>query len=324
MPDVRISDIIEQALALDSKFEVESVGVVSGQNNLQALIDLASTQIGGQVGDTFADIAARDLAAATLKDREFVEVTDASADPEVESGRAWFRFVTGTTFILLFSEESLRLNIAGDIQEQAFTYDSDLSGTPNVYAGTFDPPITSYKEGQMFLLATSARNTGPSTFEADGIGATQIQNQEQEPLSADDIRAGFTNLFVMNDVGDAQLINGPFWNRLFDIKIVELSAGVINLNINFLKQRLFNSEVTHSADFDIEKNSDDEAVLFSYTFEISAGLVIDFEAEDFFGDTQVGWNSGAKQLTLSNIGVYEITYRRRGSNYLLTLSDTYI
>lgn len=108
MPDVKISDIGVQGLALDSIIELEDNLNVSGQNTIEALKDFLATFIGGQVGSTFADVPARDLAAATLKDREFVEVTDASADPEVTSGRAWYRFVTGTTFILIAKEDSFK------------------------------------------------------------------------------------------------------------------------------------------------------------------------------------------------------------------------
>lgn len=111
MADKLISELTDQALAADTFIEVESGVNVSGSATLTALKDFIETFIGGQVGSIFADITARDLAAATLKSQEFVEVTDASADPEINSGRAWYRFVTGTTFILLFSEESLRNNL---------------------------------------------------------------------------------------------------------------------------------------------------------------------------------------------------------------------
>lgn len=206
MPDIKISGIAASlALELTTLFETERTSDgQSSKNDITELINLIDTVIAGQVGSVFADIAARDLAAATLKSQEFVEVTDASADANITSGRAWYRFVTGTTFILLFSEESLRNAMATSIQNGVFNFALD-TGSANAYAIAMTPSVTAYATGQIFFFQAADANTGASTLNVDTLGVKTITRRDGTALQADDITASSINI-VSYDGTNFQLL----------------------------------------------------------------------------------------------------------------------
>ena len=107
MADVRISDLTPAGQALLTQLLEVDDTVNSESISIQQLVDLLNTgQVPG-IQDTYANIAARDLDQANVPDDNIVEVTDASDDVLVNSGRAWYgRNTAGSPdWILLFGED---------------------------------------------------------------------------------------------------------------------------------------------------------------------------------------------------------------------------
>ena len=117
--------------------------------------------------------------------------------------------VTGVTTASLFSDSSvvsvtagtgltkpsgispaivLALNV-GNIQNQSYTYHAD-TGTANTYVVTLTPAVTSLVAGLRLSTLIGHTNTGASTLNVNGLGATVITTTAIAALSAGQIAAG--------------------------------------------------------------------------------------------------------------------------------------
>jgi hypothetical protein len=198
MADVKITDLAA-IVGVNLTDVLETEQPASGKVTVQQLRDFLDLYIAGKIKIVYANIAARDLDAVNLEDLALVEVTDASADPNVTSGAAWYRWNDGGgTFVLVASEESLRDNMAASIQNNVFVYGVD-SGIADAYA-TILTPVPTPAAGFGVILAAVNANTGPSTLNVNALGAVAIVKRDGSALNAGDIPAGSLNWLVFNGV----------------------------------------------------------------------------------------------------------------------------
>lgn len=78
---------------------------------------------------------------------------------------------------------------AGQIQDGALVYDAD-TGVADAYVMTLTPAITAYAEGAEYRFKALNANTGASTLNINGVGATAIRKNGTDVLIAGDIKAG--------------------------------------------------------------------------------------------------------------------------------------
>lgn len=130
--------------------------------------------------------------------------------------------------------------------------------------------------------------------------------------------------------GDWKIIGEKLIEELFDVQDVALNTGVILLDFKKFRQRIFDTSTAHSANFSLEKDNEDNMVLGSYSFETNTTNVIitledgnDGTTEDVMPTDLSSWNDADKELTIAEAGIYELVYRKRGSKYLVTLSDKF-
>lgn len=86
---------------------------------------------------------------------------------------------------LEFSSGKLRI-IPGVLQTNSFTTATD-SGSANTYVMTLAPAVPSYSNGLGVILLPANTNTGASTLNLNGVGATAILNSDGSALSGGEI-----------------------------------------------------------------------------------------------------------------------------------------
>jgi hypothetical protein len=106
-------------------------------------------------------------------------------------------------------ELSVRYLIQRGLPYIAFT-----SGVPNIYAGSFDPPVTRYNHGMTFTIIPHQSNTGSATFNANGLGPVPILKGSGLGLLPNDLLVG----------SPAQI---TYWNGNFYL----IASGVVHSDI---------------------------------------------------------------------------------------------
>lgn len=75
------------------------------------------------------------------------------------------------------------------VQDGAYSYAAD-TGAADAYVMTLVPAITAYATGAEYRFLAANANTGASTLNINGVGATAIRKNGTAALVADDIKAG--------------------------------------------------------------------------------------------------------------------------------------
>jgi predicted type IV restriction endonuclease len=137
---------------------------------------------------------------------------------------------TYTAFVLINSSLSSGGVTAAQIQNQAFTYAID-SGAANAYVITLSPAPSAYVDGQIFAFQPVNSNTGASTINVNGLGATPIILNTGFGLSGQEIEIGgnyliqynlaSTSFVLLNPtpssfIVTAQELQNQFWSYVLD------------------------------------------------------------------------------------------------------------
>lgn len=61
------------------------------------------------------------------------------------------------------------------------------AGPANTYTASTTPALTAYTQGMLLNCVFTNTNTGPSTININGLGAVPITNEENEPLTGDEL-----------------------------------------------------------------------------------------------------------------------------------------
>ena len=106
-------------------------------------------------------------------------------------------------------------------------YGGTDSGTANTYIVNVSPTPTAYSSGTIFVFLASNANTGASTFNANGLGAVDIQFNGAA-LVANQILAG--GYYVLGYSGSKFEILNPSITALPNSALATMTAGTIKAN----------------------------------------------------------------------------------------------
>jgi hypothetical protein len=74
----------------------------------------------------------------------------------------------------------------------------DTSGTANIVNLSLTPALASYNKGLVVVAKIANANTGPTTLNVNGVGATAVLRPDGTPLLPSDLSAGSMAFFVYN------------------------------------------------------------------------------------------------------------------------------
>lgn len=123
--------------------------------------------------------------------------------------------IAGRRAWLLYDGTSFRLvnrNIEKRIQNESFNYILD-TGAANAYVATLVPAVSSYVAGLRVSLKIANTNTGASTVNVNGLGATSIVHQDGSAVVPGDLFAGMV-ADLRYDGSNFQLLN-PYFPQVF-------------------------------------------------------------------------------------------------------------
>ena len=87
--------------------------------------------------------------------------------------------------------------LARSIQSGKVIYGVD-TGSATAYAIALNPPLLAYTDGLAIWVLPGNANTGPATFNVNGLGARNIVRRGGAPLSAGDMPQGYKSLLTYN------------------------------------------------------------------------------------------------------------------------------
>ncbi|MEE1920322.1 hypothetical protein V0R52_28490, partial [Pseudomonas asiatica] len=105
-------------------------------------------------------------------------------------------------------------------QGQVGGYAAD-SGIANAYAATYTPDVTALTDGMVLRFKAANTNTGPSTFEPNGLEAKPIVNMKYAALAAGDIQEGGDIWLQYNSS-----VLGGAWVSILSLGISDASTTV--------------------------------------------------------------------------------------------------
>ncbi len=111
-------------------------------------------------------------------------------------------------------------------QNNPYTYNT-TGGSSNAYTLDLTPNVGSLSAGQIFLIKANHTNTGASTLDVDGIGATAIYKAKGEDIEAGNIQADELYL-VAYDGTQFQLLNPNLTPSRGDI-VIGKGAGDVSV-----------------------------------------------------------------------------------------------
>jgi hypothetical protein len=89
------------------------------------------------------------------------------------------------------------LQLARAVQSGEVAYGVD-TGSATAYAVALNPPLLAYTEGLALWVLPANANSGPATFNVNGLGARNIVRRGGAPLSAGDMPQGYKSLLTYN------------------------------------------------------------------------------------------------------------------------------
>jgi hypothetical protein len=87
--------------------------------------------------------------------------------------------------------------LARSIQSGKVVYGVD-TGSATAYAIALNPPLLAYTDGLAIWVLPGNANTGPATFNVNGLGARNIVRRGGAPLAAGDMPQGYKSLLTYN------------------------------------------------------------------------------------------------------------------------------
>jgi microcystin-dependent protein len=78
---------------------------------------------------------------------------------------------------------------AGQVQRNAFNYASAAGGTANALTATLTPAPTSYTDDLTVVVRVASANTGATTLNVNGLGATAVVGAGHQPLQGGELAA---------------------------------------------------------------------------------------------------------------------------------------
>jgi len=171
-----------------------------------------------------------------------------------------------------------------------------------------------------FQFTIENTSSGPITFQSNATissntGSNQLIGPRQTAHVYYDGSAGTWKL-ILPGIDDT--------SQLYTENELSLTTNLASLEMSGLPQKMFNTATTRGTNFTISKFNDGNARIIDYTFQISSPIVVQLAEADIMESNVVGWDSVNKSLTLSDLGIYELNWRRRGNIYLVTVSEPYV
>lgn len=177
---------------------------------------------------------------------------------------------SGNDAAMTFANFSAQFASALAIQEQAFTYAVDSSGTPNSIVVAYDPPITSLPDG-LSIWFQVANNTisGACNITVDSLSPVSLFRDGISGLGPNElIGGGVYNAIYTTNSGVFQVTNpDPFW--------VGSNLGFINEQQLATQQFVYGADSGTANHYVVNGTYYDQ---FSSPFSMGAGFYLSFLA----------------------------------------------
>lgn len=190
MADFTIGDLpLATQDAAAHAFEVAQQNTQSARLSMSQLRTYLNSDVGlANTSETaYANIATRDaIDPNSIFIRKIFRVIDATDDPRVQSGQAWYVYAGSGVWYLLGAE-----NYAKNIQNNAYNYGVD-TGAANAYVVSLLPAPTSYQAGLEINFRPVNSNTSlVCTINVNGLGVKNIRRGDGTLfLRLKDLQAG--------------------------------------------------------------------------------------------------------------------------------------
>lgn len=134
---------------------------------------------------------------------------------------------------------------AGQVQRNAFNYGSVAGGTANALTATLTPAPTSYTDDLTVIVRVASNNTGATTLNVNGLGATTVVGAAHQALQGGELVAGgfacfaysqsLTQFVLLWATGGAEQV-APATQSQHAVQLQQVGHGQCRLSVNSTTQ----------------------------------------------------------------------------------------